>query len=91
MRWLKKREIIIYFLLYKKFETEKFNIGEAIQVLSPYFSKKVSINVIRYLTKVGLVIKLNETEYRLLSMEEYLLEISVSYIRRRATLHHKTQ
>lgn len=91
MRWLKKREIVIYYLLYRKFKQEKFNIGLAFDVLSPYFSKKVIKNSIKYMSRLGLIIKINETEYRLLPFEEYLSTISYQYIRRRLTLRRRTQ
>lgn len=91
MRWLKKREIVIYYLLYRKFNYDKFNIGLAIDVLSPYFSKKVIKNSIKYMSKIGLIIKINELEYKLLPFNEYLLLVSFHYIKRRSILRRKTQ
>jgi hypothetical protein len=91
MRWFKKREIVIYYLLYKKFKDRQFNLGEALDILSPYFSKKVSLNVIRYLTNVGVLIKVGDMNYKVLPFEEYLGEISFQYLRRRAILRRKTQ
>ncbi|BFH74345.1 hypothetical protein SJAV_22890 [Sulfurisphaera javensis] len=91
MRWLKKREIVIYYLLYKKFKYNEFNIGLAIDLLSPYFSKKTIKNTIKYMTKIGIINKLNETEYRLIPFEDYLSTISFQYLKRRATLRRKIQ
>ncbi|WP_345725206.1 hypothetical protein [Saccharolobus caldissimus] len=92
MRWLKKREVIIYFLLFKKFNYNKFNIGEAFDVLKPYFSKKVSYHSISYMSKIGLITKLNELEYRLNPFDDFILTfLAKSYLERRATLRHKIQ
>ncbi|MEM0363507.1 MAG: hypothetical protein QXH75_06880 [Sulfolobaceae archaeon] len=92
MRWLKKREVIIYFLLFKKFGYNKFNIGEAYDVLKPYFSKKVTNHSINYMSKIGLISKLNEVEYRLNPFEDFILTfLAKPYLERRATLRHKIQ
>ena len=91
MRWLKKREVVIYFMLQKKFGTNEFNVGEALEYLSPYFSKKVSLNVIRYFYNTGILIKTGELRYKLIPWDEYMLDVSFKYLRRRATLHHKIQ
>ena len=91
MRWLKKREIVIYYLIQRKFKDNKFNIGEVFDLLSPYFSKKVIKSSFSYLVKIGLIIKLNKMEYRAISFDEYFNEISLKYLKRRLTLRHKTQ
>ncbi|AWR97813.1 hypothetical protein DFR86_09825 [Acidianus sulfidivorans JP7] len=89
MRWLKKREVVIYFLLHKKFGSNTFNLGEALDVLSPYFSKKVSISSIKYLTKLGLIYKLDPLTYRLLNFEEYIYLVSFPYLKRRAKIRQR--
>lgn len=95
MRWLKKREIVIYFLLYKKFRYENFNLGEALDTLSPYFSKKVSLNSIKFLAKIGLITKLDYFTYKLNRFDDYIYLISYSYLKRRSrirrNLRRKTQ
>ncbi len=91
MRWLKKREVVVYFLLYRKFKFDKFNIGEALDVLSPYFSKKVSLSVIKYLSKKGLINSLGNLEYNLVPFEEFLYLTSYEYIKRRSTLRRRTR
>ncbi|TRM97639.1 hypothetical protein DJ527_11790 [Sulfolobus sp. F1] len=92
MRWLKKREVIIYFLLFKKFKYDKFNLGEALDVLKPYFSKKVSYNSISYMSKIGLITKLGSLEYKLNPFEDFvLIFLGKSYLDRRLTLRRKTQ
>lgn len=95
MRWLKKREVVIYFLLYKKFRYDKFNLGEALDVLNPYFSKKVSLNTIKFLSKIGLITKLDYFTYQLAKFEDYIYLVSYPYLQRRARnrryLHRKIQ
>ncbi|WP_338601729.1 hypothetical protein V6M85_00670 [Sulfolobus tengchongensis] len=90
MRWLKKREVIIYFLLFKKFRYEKFNIGDAFYVLKPYFSKKVSYSSIKYMSKIGLITKLNSVEYRLNPFEDFVLTfLAKAYLERRSILRRR--
>lgn len=91
MKWLKKREIVIYYLLYKKFGYCEFNIGDAINVLSPYFSKKIIFTSIKYMTKRGLITNLENLNYRLNSFEEFIFLISFDYLKRRSNLRHKIQ
>ncbi|MCH4815090.1 MAG: hypothetical protein QXY87_04695 [Saccharolobus sp.] len=92
MRWLKKREVIIYFLLFKKFRYEKFNIGDAFSVLGPYFSKKVTYNSISYMTKIGLITKLSNVEYRLNPFDDFVLSfLAKPYLERRVTLRRRIQ
>jgi hypothetical protein len=91
MRWLKKREIVIYFLLYRKFGYNVFNLGEALDVLKPFFSKKVSLSAIKYMQKIGLINKVDLLEYRLSNFDEYIYLMSIDYLKRRATLRHKIQ
>ncbi len=91
MRWLKKREVVVYYLLYRKFRFDKFNVGEALDTLKPYFSKKVSLSVIKYLSKKGLVNSLGNSEYSLVPFEEFLYLTSYEYIKRRSTLRRRTR
>ncbi|MEM0374285.1 MAG: hypothetical protein QXL33_05575 [Sulfolobaceae archaeon] len=83
MRWIKKREIVIYFLLYKKFKYETFNLGEAFEVLKPYFSKKVIISTLKYFNKIGLASRLSEFNYRLYPFEEFLFMFTYDYLQLR--------
>ncbi|EZQ06789.1 hypothetical protein CM19_05280 [Candidatus Acidianus copahuensis] len=91
MRWLKKREVVIYFLLYRKFGYSQFNLGEALYELSPFFSKKVSLSVIKYLVKLGLLIRNNNYYFTLVPFEEYILLNSYDYLKRRSSLRRKIQ
>jgi hypothetical protein len=91
MKWLKKREVIIYYLLYKKFGYNEFNIGEAIDTLSLYFSRKIIFTSIKYMTKRGLITKLDDLNYRLTSFEDFIFLTAYEYLKRRSNLHHKIQ
>lgn len=92
MRWLKKREVIIYFLLYAKFRYDDFDLGEAFKVLTPYFSKKVIRNSIKYMSKIGLITQIGPMKYRLYSFEDFILTyVGYQYLKRRVTVHHKVQ
>ncbi|MCI2414887.1 MAG: hypothetical protein MPF33_06550 [Candidatus Aramenus sp.] len=91
MRWLKKREVVVYYLLYRKFRFDKFNVGEALDTLKPYFSKKVSMSVIKYLSKKGLINSLGNSKYSLVPFEEFLYLTSYEYIKRRSTLRRRTR
>ncbi|MCH1771358.1 MULTISPECIES: hypothetical protein [Metallosphaera] len=90
MRWLKKRDAVIYFLLWKKFRNTGFTLLEAYSYLDPYFSKKITKSTIRYMSRVGLLIT-KENQMYLLPLEEYLELISLPYLKRRATLRHRIQ
>ncbi|AEE94293.1 conserved hypothetical protein [Acidianus hospitalis W1] len=78
-------------MLYRKFGYNVFNLGEALDVLKPFFSKKVSLSAIKYMQKIGLINKVDFLEYRLSNFDEYIYLMSIDYLKRRATLRHKIQ
>ncbi|MCG3108803.1 hypothetical protein L3N51_01091 [Metallosphaera sp. J1] len=90
MKWLKKRDAVIYFLLWKKFRDTGFTLFEAYSHLDPYFSKKITKSTIRYMLRAGLLINKDDRMY-LLPLEEYLELISLPYLKRRASLRHRIQ
>ncbi|MUN28005.1 hypothetical protein [Sulfuracidifex metallicus] len=91
MRWFKKREIIIYSLLFSKFKYREFTFLDAISVLLPYFSKKVSKGSFRYLIKAGLIVNSKGNLYRLVDLNEYLLtDLGYTYLKKRSTRRRKT-
>jgi len=91
LRWIKKREAVIYYLLYFKFGTDQFNVGEALTILSPYFPKRIVMQSITFLSKRGLITRLSHTNFRLVSFEEFMGIEMRSYLDRRATLRRKSQ
>ncbi len=91
MRWLKKREIIAYYLLFSRFSLCEFSLADAIAVLYPYFSKKVALGILRYLTKIGLIQR-SSSSYKLTDLRDFVLfDVGYDYLKRRSTLRHKTQ
>ncbi|BBG23875.1 hypothetical protein [Sulfuracidifex tepidarius] len=92
MRWLKKREIVAYYLLFSRFRLQDFSFIEAMTILYPYFSKKVSRNIILYLRKIGLIQPTRGSLYRLVDFGEFvLLDVGYDYLKRRSTLRRRTQ
>ncbi|BCU68343.1 hypothetical protein HS7_17800 [Sulfolobales archaeon HS-7] len=91
MKWFKKREIIAYMLLRQNFGDKEFTLFEGIELLSPYFSKRVAKNIVIYLKKRGLLVcKGNnlKVEDLYLYLQEKLLP---EYLNRRITLRQKSQ
>ena len=78
--WLDKRDVSAYFLLEERFKGRRFNVGEAIEVLAPYFGRKVSISLIKRLSRVGLLTKVSTNEYVLNDLMEWLEERSHEYL-----------
>lgn len=90
MRWPKKREIVIYYLLWRKFKEREFTSLEAYACLEPYFSKKVAKSSLRYLSRVGLLVN-REGKMTALPLGEFLSQVSYPYLLRRATLRRRTR
>ena len=84
--WPDKREASFYWLLRNKLG-ERFNLGEALEVASPYFSKKVALNIMKRLTKLGLLKKVGPQEYELVDLEEWLSERAREYLEARRVRH----
>ncbi len=84
-RWVKKREFLSYYLLYKRFSTDKFNIGEAIDVLVREFcmSRKSAFNVFRRIYKMGFIERIDKLVYRCLEPSDILDAYLRSYREKR--------
>ncbi len=80
---IKKRELAAYFILYKSFGEETFNVGEALDVLSSCFSKKISLNIIKRLCKIGLIIKVSHNTYKVGNLEKWIESIIEGYLKNR--------
>ncbi len=92
MRWLKKREVVMIYLLNSKFKDASFTYFEALAVLEKVFGRKVARNRLKYFIKSGIIIKVSEDKYRVLSMNEIVEQLALSYIIRRSQLlHRRTQ
>ena len=79
MRWLKKREFLAYYLLFRTFNHKKVNIGDMIDTLSLFFGKKTTFNIIKRLKKLGLLKQVNKIEYEVTDLLMFLDAISVQY------------
>ena len=80
--WPDKREIAAYVLLKDKLG-ERFNLGQAIEVLNEYYPRRASFNIIKRLTKLGLLRKVGEYEYEVNDLWEYLRVRSYEYLEAR--------
>jgi hypothetical protein len=84
MVWLSKREIAYYIILKKTFGNNPFNLGEALDVLTFFGSKRVARKVIKNLIKKGFLKKIGMIDYRIEDLENALNKLLFEYIRQRA-------
>ncbi len=84
-RWLKKREFLAYYLLYKVYGSRNFNIGEASDLLIREFccSRKVAYSIIKRLYKIGFLIKVDKAIYKCRDLYEILDNYLLIYIFKR--------
>ncbi len=80
MVWLSKRELAYYIILKRVFGYNRFNLGEALDILKYLGSKRTARKIIRRLTKKGFLQKINEVDYRVMELESILSNILSSYI-----------
>jgi len=91
MVWLSKREIAYYIILKKTFGNNPFNLGEALDVLTFFGSKRVARKVIKNLIKKGFLKKIDVLNYRIEDLENALNNILFEYIRQRAYRNMKSR
>ncbi len=84
-RWLKKREFLAYYLLYRTYGSNCFNIGEAMDLLIQRYccSRKVAHNIVKRLYRLGLLVKEDNLVYRCRDLFEVLDTYLTTYITRR--------
>ncbi|EHP68460.1 MAG: hypothetical protein RXS23_01295 [Metallosphaera yellowstonensis] len=90
MRWPKKREMVVYYLLWRKFKEKEFTPLDAYACLEPYFSRKVARSTLRYLSRVGLLLD-REGRITIVPLDEFLSQVSYPYLLRRAILRRRTR
>ncbi|WFO75769.1 hypothetical protein J4526_02590 [Desulfurococcaceae archaeon MEX13E-LK6-19] len=59
-RWIKKREFMVYYFIYKTIGCNKsVNIGELLDLITSTFgfNRKTSLNIIKHLIRIGLLKK----------------------------------
>lgn len=83
MVWLSKREVAYYLILKKKFGGREFNIGEAINLLSLFGSRRIARKIIKRLRLKGFLESVEITTYRIASIDEVLVKLLSSYILQR--------
>lgn len=86
-RWPKKREFIIYYMLYKKYK-DACNIGDAINDLVKElgFTKRTSMNILKRLKAMGFIdIEAEQGEVRVIinPLEKVLDAYLENYVRKR--------
>ena len=83
MRWPKKREFIMYYLIFRVFGCKKVNIGNIIDILSPFLSRKNAYRIIKGLKQLGLLRQIDKLTYEVVDLQEYLDRVAASYITQR--------
>ncbi len=84
--WPDKREIAAYVLLRERLGN-RFNVGEALEVLNEYYPRKAAMNIIKRLTKLGLLEKVGPYEYVTRELWDYVREKSHEYLEARKRRH----
>lgn len=89
---LSKRILSTYIILYNVFMNREFNIGEALDILEYFSSKRTAIKDIKRLWKMGFLRKIKRNIYCSVKPEEalrnYLLKYIVSRIKRQLKTKH---
>ena len=82
-KWLKKRDFLAYYFLWKTYRTNEFNLGEALNLLHTTFcySKKTAANIIKRLYKLGLLQRINYMVFKCLDLDTVLQAYLRSYIK----------
>lgn len=83
MVWITKREMAYYFVLKHVFDDRIFNLGEVLDVLSLFGSKRTARRVIKRLVSRGLLERIGDMNYKVKSVEPALLASLKNYIKQR--------
>ena len=83
-RWIKKREFVIYYLLWKKYRDNCVNRGGVLDFVSEIVgSKKTARNIVNVLVKRGFLRRCDTVSYRVISFEEAFMPTVISYVLQR--------
>ena len=78
---LRKREVAVYYLLYKMFGSECVDRGELIDVVGVIMgSRRIADEMIRRLTRMGLMKRCDVLRYTLIGPEQFMTSISLTYL-----------
>ena len=84
---LNKRLLSTYLILYSVFKSKEFNLGEALEVLKLYETRKSAISDIKRLCKMGFLSRkgklLYEAEEPYIALRNYLVKYIAKRIERR--------
>ncbi|MEM1646394.1 MAG: hypothetical protein QXL96_11165 [Ignisphaera sp.] len=80
MVWITKREIAYYFILKHVFNNRIFNIGEALDILTLFGSKRTARKIMKLLISRGLIEKVGSLNYRVRELEPILFKSLKAYI-----------
>ncbi len=80
--WPDKREIALYVLLRKRLG-KRFNLGDAIAVTKDYYPRRAAENIIKRLSKLGLLKRLGPYEYELEDLEVWVEKVVEEYLEAR--------
>ena len=80
-RWLKRREFLVYYMLWRSFGEDCFNLGEAIDILRPVAGgKRLAERLVKMLVRHGLLERCRPLEYRAINPLSYLDREAAEYI-----------
>jgi len=80
--WLSKREVA-YLLLLRKAFAEKFNLGEALDILELFGPRKVARKVLKRLVAKGFLQRLGSVEYGIENLEDAFWKLLLDYLAQR--------
>lgn len=82
-RWIKKREFMVYYLIYKEYGCNRdININELIELIMSklFFNRKTSVNILKRLVKMGFLSRGYEMTVSPKCLEQLLDEYLQQYI-----------
>jgi len=80
--WLSKREVA-YLLLLRKVFVDRFNLGEALDILELFGPRRVARKVIKRLVSKGFIRRLGNLDYNIRDLEESLWNLLLDYLSQR--------
>lgn len=80
MVWITKREIAYYFILKYVFSNRVFNLGEALDILTLFGSKRTARKIMKLLVSRGLIEKVGFLDYKVKELEPALFQNLKAYI-----------
>ncbi|MCC6015935.1 MAG: hypothetical protein LM582_02715 [Desulfurococcaceae archaeon] len=83
MVWITKREIAYYLILKQVFQNRIFNLGEALDILTLFGSKRTTRKIIKILVSRGLLERVDVYQYKVKDLESSLLLNLRAYLAQR--------